>query len=116
MSKISDAQTTIGWLEDGQLAADMTDTQRELLAHLRGLTDGRPKAKAKGQITLTIDYEVEGVTVSIDADIKVKKPRLPRAMTTAFVLEDASLSTQHPKQIDMFPAVVARRSRDAAEA
>lgn len=102
MKRIRDAQTIIGSLEGGETAAELSTTITETLAYLRDHCGGRPKAKAKGKVTLTIDIEVEGNNAVLTAEIAVKKPKRTRSSSFFWVLEDGSLSTEHPSQADMF--------------
>jgi hypothetical protein len=112
MSRIQNADHLVRWLEGGQVAADMTEEMQATLAHLYELTAHHPKAKAKGSVRLEIVFKVEGGLVAIDAAVTSKRPAKPRAGTVAWLLEDGTLSTQHPKQIEMF---VAQRSEQQTE-
>ncbi|WP_062111093.1 hypothetical protein [Aureimonas sp. AU40] len=100
MKKIRDVQTVIGLLEDGQLAQDFSDLLQKTLADLKELAG--PKGKAKGSVTLKMDLTAEGGTVTINSDIAAKTPKSGRAASVLFVLDDGSLSTEHPRQMSMF--------------
>lgn len=113
MQTIRDSTTLVGWLEQGQLASDLSAEIQATLAHLRDLTDGRPKTKAKGAVSLKLSLEVEDGTVRIEASIESKRPKPVRAGSMAWVLPDGTLSLQHPRQIDMFPQAVRARAVDA---
>jgi hypothetical protein len=102
MKRIRDAQTIIGALEGGEAAAELSKEITETLAALKELGGGRPKAKIKGKVTLTLDIEVEGNSATITADIASKRPKPVRGSSFYWVLDDGSLSTEHPQQMNMF--------------
>jgi hypothetical protein len=112
MSRIRDAQHILGWLEGGQLASDMSDEIRETLAELKEAAGDRPKSKAKGEVRLTLKFVVEQGITTIEADITSKRPKPLRSSTVAWVLDDGSLSTEHPKQINMFPREAGRAAAE----
>lgn len=102
MKRIRDAQTIIGTLEDGDLANEVSNQITDALRQLKEQCGNRPKAKAKGKVTLTLNLLVQDGAVTIDCEVAAKVPKPPRASSFFWVLEDGSLSTEHPKQIDMF--------------
>jgi hypothetical protein len=102
MKRIRDAQTIIGALEGGEAAAELSKEITETLAALKEQTGGRAKAKVKGSVTLKLDIEVEGNNATITADIQSKRPRPVRGSSFYWVLDDGSLSTEHPQQMNMF--------------
>ena len=106
MPIIREAQMFLGVLEDGQLTRDLSETMKDVLVDL--VEHAGPKGKAKGSVSLQVNFTVSGGTVEITSDLKSKKPKESRASTVLFVLPDGSLSTDHPKQMSMFP-------RDAEE-
>ena len=116
MKKIRDAQVIIGMLEHGDLAAQLTTDISETLSKLKErAAEGGKKAKAKGKITLTLDFEVDaaGATV-VHAGIETKVPKAPRGESFFWVTEDGALSTEHPQQTDMFAGP--RPTRERADA
>lgn len=114
MKRIRDAQTIIGMLEGGELAAQLSTDITETLARLKELGDvmGR-KAKVKGKVTLALDFEMEAGAVTVAAAIETKVPKAPRGTSYYWVTDDGSLSTEHPQQTDMFAGP--RETRRAAE-
>lgn len=102
MKRIRDAQTIIGALEGGEAAAALGKEITETLAALKDLSGGRPKNKIKGKVILTLDIEVEGSSAEITADIQSKRPKPVRGASFYWVLDDGSLSTEHPQQTSMF--------------
>ena len=115
MKKIRDAQTIIGMLEGGELAAALSDDITETLAKLKGLSGDRPKNKVKGKVTLTLEFEVENGAVTVLAGIDTKVPKAPRGQSFYWLTDDGALSTEHPQQTDMFsgPRDTSRRTADA---
>lgn len=103
MKKIRDAQTIIGMLEGGELAAALSTDIIDTLARLKVLSDqlGR-KAKVKGHVSLKLEFEVEAGTVQVLAGIDTKVPKAPRSSSFYWITEDGALSTEHPQQTDMF--------------
>lgn len=102
MKRIRDAQTIIGSLENGELSVELGSAITTALATLKEQCGNRPKAKAKGKIVLTLDIEVEAGTATITGNIDAKVPKLPRGTSFFWVLDDGSLTTEHPQQMNMF--------------
>lgn len=111
MKGIRDANTIIGLLEDGDLVADYSKEIAAVLAKLREL--GSPKKAVKGSVTLTLSFVVEGVSTEIDAKITSKTPEPERSRSFFFVTDDG-LSTEHPRQIQMFPEDADKRRPHSA--
>jgi hypothetical protein len=107
MKRIRDATQIIGLLEDGDLASDLSNEIQHVLDKLRDAAG--PKRAAKGSVTLKLNFEVEGVSTTIDADIASKTPKAKRSSSFFFVTDDG-LSTEHPKQVQMFPEDAEKRS------
>lgn len=112
MKKIRDAQTIIGMLEDGELAAALSADITETLTRLKELSDSQGrKAKLKGKVVLALDFEVEAGAVTVTAGIDTKVPKAPRGTSFYWLTDDGSLSTEHPQQTDMFrPREVSRET------
>lgn len=104
MKRIRDSQTIIGLLEGGEVAAALGREITETLANLKEQAGDRPKSKVKGNVKLTLNLEVEGGAVTITADIDSKRPRPVRGASFYWVMDDGSLSTEHPQQTNMFAA------------
>jgi len=115
MKQLRDASVILGTLENGEmiaaLGAAITDSLKKLNEH----AGNRPKSKAKGKVTLTIEMEVEQGGVNITGDIVAKLPKMPRGSTYFWVLPDGALSLEHPQQIDMFSGPRATRAPAEAE-
>lgn len=110
MKRIRDAQTIIGMLEGGEVAAALSGEITETLAKLKELSGDRPKNKIKGSVTLKLNLEVEAGAVTIACDIDSKRPKPVRGASFYWLMDDGSLSTEHPQQTDMFAG-----PRDAAD-
>lgn len=116
MKRIRDASVIISSLENGELVGAFSSEIVETLKALKDQTGGRPKAKAKGSVTLKLNIEVEGNSATIDADIDSKRPKPVRGSSFYFVLDDGSLSTEHPQQQSFgFDGPRSLPARDAAE-
>lgn len=102
MKKIRDAQTIIGMLEGGELAAALGAEITETLAKLKDIAGNRPKNKVKGSVTLKLGFEVEQGSVEISCDIDSKRPKPARGSSFYWITDDGALSTEHPQQTDMF--------------
>jgi len=114
--RIRDAQTIIGSLEGGQLAAELSTEITETLAELKEHVADRPKAKAKGSVTLKIDFEVENGTALVSGEISSKRPKKPRDRDFFFLTDDGALSNEHPRQQNMFdPPHAVETDTEAAE-
>lgn len=113
MKRIRDSQTIIGMLEGGEAAAALSTEITETLAILKEQSGDRPKSKIKGSVTLKISFEVEAGAATITADIDSKRPKPVRGSSFYWVLDDGSLSTEHPQQTDMFGGPRETRAAEA---
>lgn len=102
MKRIRDSQTIIAMLEGGEVAAALSTEITQTLEQLKALAGDRPKGKTKGSVTLKLNLEVEGGAVTITADIDSKRPKPVRGASFYWVMDDGSLSTEHPQQTNMF--------------
>lgn len=71
---------------------------REVVEELENL----PSEKGKATITVTLDFEYEKGLFNLLPNVKVKLPDGKKFGRTPFWAHEGALSTQHPKQIDMF--------------
>lgn len=101
MKKIRDAAAILGFLEGGQLMADLGDEITAVTAKLKELATV-PKKKVKGTLSLALAFEVQDGILTIESAITTKLPKEGRRTSMCWVLEDGSLSTEHPQQQDMF--------------
>ena len=100
MTIIREPQILIGALEDGELAdafrTELTETLSALNEH------AGPKGKATGSVDLKLNLRVEAGVVTITSDLKSKRPKEERRASMFWVTEEGHLSTEHPRQKDMF--------------
>lgn len=117
MKQIRDATTVIGSLEEGELVAALSAALTDTLKKLKEHAGNRAKSSAKGKVSLTIDLDVQQSGVTITADIQAKLPKMPRRSTYFWVLDDGSLSLEHPQQMSMFsgPRATVERAPLTAE-
>lgn len=101
MKRIRDAQAILGLLEGGQLISDLGTEITNTTAKLKEMAI-TPKKKVKGKLSLTLDFEVQDGVLTIESTIAAKLPKEARRSTMCWVLDDGSLSTEHPQQQDMF--------------
>src|ERR1700722_401167 len=100
MKIIRQCTEIIGVIERGDAAHDLT---LEIEKVLKACQDAAgPKTKAKGEVTLKLQFEVQDRYVDIKADITSKVPKIKRGSSTYFLTVDGELTTQHPSQTDMF--------------
>ncbi len=113
MKVIREMPALIGWLEGGELAEKMRDELQAVVAALNEAAG--PKGKAKGSLTLKLKLEVAMGRVEITGEIASNKPKEERGSTILWVTEEGQLSTEHPRQRDMFdgPRAVERAAADA---
>lgn len=104
MKTIRDAQILIGMLEQGELNQELSAELGKCLKHMGELSEENPKVAYKGDLSLKLKIEVEAGEVHIKAEIDSKLPKRPRRSTLFWVTDDGDLSTEHPRQTDMFIA------------
>ena len=92
----------------GDKAAEISDDNNNLIKRLQD--HAGPKGKAKGKMTIEIEYEVEGPTISMSITHKIKEPPPRKSQTHLFVDAEGCIITEHPRQIPMFPQDVAERA------
>jgi hypothetical protein len=110
MKRITQATDILGVLERGDLNHDLTGEIESVLKALRDLAP--PKGKVKGSVGLTLNFQVEGQSVEIEASITSKVPKRQRGRSFYFLTQEGSLSTEHPQQSDMFNGPRAVASSD----
>jgi hypothetical protein len=102
MKTIRDAQILIGMLEQGELNQELSAELSKCLKHMGELSEENPKVAYKGTLNLKLNIDVEAGEVHIKAEIDSKLPKRPRRSTLFWVTDDGDLSTEHPRQADMF--------------
>lgn len=100
-------------LEDGQLHTDLSDELHDLNAEMNNhiLDYGN---KAKGKITLNIDFLLEKGAFVITSSYKITKPIAPRNMSVAYSTPGNNFTPFNPKQQDMFKDVSSKQIKNIA--
>jgi hypothetical protein len=92
-------------MEDGRLhseASEQTQTLvKDLMTHV-----GSFGGKAKGKLTVTLDFSAEDNHVMVVGSVSVKSPKFPRQRTLFFADKNHNLSTKDPKQVELPLAAV----------
>lgn len=101
MSTVRKTVTMLAMIGDGDFERELDDEMMALNAALLEHTGGRKKAKAKGKITVTFDFEVVDGAVTITPDLAVKKPKPARSTGFFWLTPGGELSTEHPQQMRM---------------
>ena len=88
-------------LEDGQFDADAYAAIKKLSAALKAtaMTQG---GKAKGKVTIALDFEQEGAVTAIKASFKVATPEGRRPKSIMWSTDDNRLSRSRPGQSELF--------------
>lgn len=107
MSIVREGTQMVGMIDDGDLAREFTEEFQKVNAAVREAAG--PKGKAKGSITLKIDIEAAGGTVTFSGEVVPKAPKKKRGSSMYWVMPDGSISTEHPQQMNMFPRDVNAR-------
>ena len=102
MKKIRDASMIIGLLENGQFNPALSQEIADTLQKLSEMSEENPHATFKGQTTVKLNFSVKDGMVTIGVDMESKTPKRPRKNSVFWVVEDGALSTEHPRQHDMF--------------
>lgn len=110
MKKIRDFSQIINLLENGQLNPALSSEASDTLHKLTDLSDQSPAATIKGTLTLKLSFSVKDGMVTIATEFESKTPKRPRKNSVFWVVEDGALSTEHPRQHDMFPRPVSSES------
>lgn len=96
-------------IERGDKAAEISDDANALIRRLQDLAG--PKGKAKGKLTIEIEFEIEGASISLGMTHKVKEPPPRKSQTHMWADPEGLIVTEHPKQISLqFPHDVSERA------
>ena len=114
---IRDPSVLIGSLEGGQLNQALSTEFAQVFRQLYEMSSEDQKKTHKGSVTLKLELSAENGAVTISADIKTATPKQPRPRSFYWITENGELSTEHPRQQDMFggPRVTNARSAESAE-
>ncbi|WP_180901962.1 hypothetical protein [Martelella soudanensis] len=102
MKQVRDIATLLGALENGDLNTDISDKMREALGELMELSNNSPNREFKGNLTIKLALAVKDGAVTIDPSFTTKTPERPRRTDFFWLTDDGALSTEHPRQSDMF--------------
>ena len=102
MKKLTGTTVTLGAMENGGSLADVDEDLSEVLRKTKAVADQTKNGKAKGSLTITVAFEVNGDTITLAGKTKLSVPALPRRDSTFFVTSDGEITTEHPRQADMF--------------
>ncbi|MUZ53068.1 hypothetical protein GOZ97_07620 [Agrobacterium vitis] len=102
MKIINEASVLLGILEHGELNQDLSAKLKEVVGFLRDLSMESPKTKFKGEVTLTMKFEMHNDMVTVNNEIKTKIPKVQRRGDVFWATDEGALSTEHPAQRDMF--------------
>lgn len=88
-------------LEDGQFDADCYEAIKELSAamHEHAWSNG---GKAKGKVSIMLDFTQEGGVTEIKANFKVASPEPKRAKSIMWTTEDHRMTRTRPGQQQLF--------------
>jgi hypothetical protein len=101
-------------LNDGEFHQDLSKQLEELNAELNNAA-ADTGGKAKGRLTITLDFLLKGGVFEIDQDFTVKLPKVKRPSTVAWSTRDNHFTPQNPKQGALFgPREVRDVTVDAA--
>jgi hypothetical protein len=73
-----------------------------VLATLRDMSQGQRGKSVTGSVSVKLTFIVEDDVVKIDSTFDTKTPKVPRKTSHFWIREDGALSTEHPRQHDMF--------------
>lgn len=86
---------TLRDIEFGTLLEQLAEEQKDVV-------DAVMETGKKGEITVKLTYTPEGQgQITIAADLKAKKPQLPRGKSLFFVTPERNLSRQDPRQQEL---------------
>jgi len=100
--RLRHATDILAGLDEGALLPALSDALTETLRKLNEHNAGRKKAKSKGAVSLKIEIVVEDGMATIVPTLETKTPKETRSSAVFWVLQDGTLSTEHPRQTDMF--------------
>lgn len=100
-------------LEDGRLAADLSDDLRDLNAEMNNHAQTYG-GTVKGKMTITLDFTLAKGSFDIVADVKTVKPQAKRDRSIAWSTPDNNFSPDNPRQMQLFgpPRGVADEPRE----
>lgn len=98
LKTINSATQLLQTLEGGQLHADLMSTIDDTISEMADYANGAGSHKAKGSVTLTIDFDLELDQLRIRTAIKSKSPEQPRRPSILFLTPGNKMSVEQPSQ------------------
>lgn len=91
----------VRFLEDGQLDAELSEVLRKLSSDMaNNAIEGG--GKARGKLTLTLDFGLNGRVFTIKAKHKVDVPEAKRQNSVMWSTEDGRFTPSNPHQGNLF--------------
>lgn len=84
-------------MEDGQFNEDLTEAQKEVIHAMNDAVALRG-GKAKGSLTIKIEFELEDGIINAKTAFTVSKPKVPRSKSIFWTTKDGLLTTANPRQ------------------
>lgn len=91
----------IRFQEDGQLNAELTEELKSM-AHDMMATAIESGGKAKGKLSLTFDFALEGKVFTIASKFKIDVPEAKRPKSVMWATEDGRFTPSNPFQGNLF--------------
>jgi hypothetical protein len=101
--------------EDGQLNAEMTEALQNL-AHDMMATAIESGGKAKGKMSVSFDFSLDGRVFSIASKFKVDVPEAKRPKSIMWATEDGRFTPSNPFQGNLFGVREVRGAGDMRDA
>jgi hypothetical protein len=91
----------VRFLEDGQLDAELTEALKKMASDMshNAIESG---GKAKGKVTLTLEFALEGRVFTIGAKHKVDVPEPKRPKSVMWSTKDGRFTPSNPQQGQLF--------------
>lgn len=87
--------SALAGIERGNAVSELDDAMIEIIRTFHEVGNG------KASVTLTVNFISDGELIELDFDVKTRLPKKTRRRTP-FWLAEGALSTEHPRQTDMF--------------
>lgn len=94
----------LSMLEDGQLNSELSTELQELCKEMEDHSRNYG-SKAKGKVSITIDFALEKGIFEIFSKFKITKPETPRIRSIAWSDANGNFTPHNPRQQDMFKDV-----------
>ena len=102
MKQIRDMQSIIGLLEDGEFNPELSREARDVLAKLTEMSQEQRGKSITGSVSVKLKFTVKDDLVEIASTFDSTVPKRPRKTSHFWIVEDGALSTEHPRQHDIF--------------